>query len=316
MSPQLITPFLEAQGFCLLDGGLATELEAMGWSLDNPLWSAHLLDKHPDVIRAAHYRYLEAGADIIATATYQATFAGFQAQGFSTTDIEKLLLRSVELAAEARADFWRSPARRHSRQFPLIAASIGPYGAYLANGAEYTGHYKLSPNELHHFHQTRFSLLAQSPADLLAFETIPKLEEAKVLCQLLKAHPNTNAWLSFSCRDETHIAEGLSFQDTLVELPFNDQLVALGFNCCTPQWSQNLISVLAQHSPYPIVVYPNSGEGWNAAEHCWIPADQAHHFDKLALQWHKAGAQLIGACCRSRPADIRAMRAVLTEYQG
>ena len=203
-----LLPFVRLHGRIVLDGGLATALEARGHDLNDDLWSAKVLMEDPDAIRQVHLDFLRAGADCITTATYQATFAGFSASGVSDEDAVKLLVRSIDLAVETRDSFWANPENRYGRLRPLVAASIGPYGAFLADGSEYTGNYGIDAAELHAFHERRWHILAESRADLLACETIPSRLEAEVLLRLLRDTPHRWAWMSFSCRDGGHVSDG------------------------------------------------------------------------------------------------------------
>ncbi|MCB0086205.1 MAG: homocysteine S-methyltransferase, partial [Caldilineaceae bacterium] len=223
----------------ILDGALATELEVRGADLNDPLWSAKLLLEDPTLIRQLHYDYLMAGADVISTASYQASFPGFMARGLSHEEAAALILRSVQLATEARRDFLQEQTTRPIP--PLIAASVGPYGAYLHNGAEYTGNYGLTVEELVAWHRPRMALLAHSGADLLACETIPSLEEGEALVQLLAEFPETPAWLSFACAGGATIAHGEPFRDAVALANRREQIVAVGVNCTAPRHIESLL---------------------------------------------------------------------------
>ncbi len=165
--------------YLILDGGLATQLEARGHDLGDALWSARLLRDAPAEIQAVNREYLAAGADVISTASYQATVSGFMSQGLSETEAIELIRRSVQLACAARDEFWNTPSNQQGRQSPLVAASIGAYGAYLANGAEYTGDYDLDEAGLLNFHHRRWFILAAQNPDIMLCETIPSLVEAR-----------------------------------------------------------------------------------------------------------------------------------------
>ena len=199
---------LARQGFVLLDGGLATELERRGHDLDDPLWSAKVLLEDPGAIRAAHRTYLDAGADCVITATYQATFQGLAARGVDSSRAEGVLLKAVDLAVRARDDFRAGQANREGRLRPVVAAGIGPYGAFLADGSEYRGDYGIGARALADFHRRRLRLLAGSPADMLACETLPSLGEARVLAALARETTAKPVWFSFTCRDEGHLSDG------------------------------------------------------------------------------------------------------------
>ena len=311
--PSPLQPFLTQQGYLLLDGGLATELEQRGFDLNTPLWSAQILQSQPEAIKAVHRAYLEAGADCLITASYQASFLGFQSQGFSAAETKMLLQRSVDLAGEARSDYLaQADAERADRLPPLIAASIGPYGAYLADGSEYRGNYGISNAQLRDFHQARWEILAASGADLLACETIPSQQEAEVLLALLEETPDVYAWLSFSCRDEQHIGEGTPLRDCARLLAEHERVVAIGINCTAPQHIPALIQEVAAAAPAkPIIVYPNSGEEYHSHDKSWSGDRDAVIFSEAAKSWHAAGATVIGGCCRTGPGHIQSICTVL-----
>jgi homocysteine S-methyltransferase len=303
-----IQHFLDQQGLLILDGGLATELEARGHDLHDDLWSARLLLAEPDAIRQLHADYLAAGADCLITASYQATIAGFRQRGLNRAEAEALLQRSVSLALAARETFWAVEANRPGRSRPLVAASIGPYGAYLADGSEYNGRYGLDTAALVSFHQERWHLLSQSGADLLACETIPSAIEAQALAQLLAQTASVYAWFSFSCRDGRHINDGTPLADCVALLNRYDRVAAVGVNCTAPQHISSLIAQIRQVSVKPIVVYPNSGETYDAANGRWSGEANPADFAAAGEQWWAAGATLIGGCCRTGPDHIRQIR--------
>lgn len=304
-------PFLEKQAAVILDGGLATELEAWGYDLRDPLWSARLLLEEPEAIRQVHLAYLRAGADCIITASYQATIIGFQQRGLSEAEAQNLILKAVELAVSARDEFWSNPQNQVGRQWPLVAASVGPYGAYLANGAEYTGDYDLDMAGLVAFHRPRWQLLAHSPADLLACETIPSFIEAQALAHLLQETPGRVAWFCFSGRDEHHISDGTPLATCAQWLEPVEQLIAIGLNCTAPHLIPSLIQQLQPATSKPIVVYPNSGERYDPVQKCWSGDNIPEEFGTGAREWRKLGAALIGGCCRTRPGHIVALRSRL-----
>ena len=303
---------IKTQGFLLLDGGFATELERRDFDLNHPLWSARLLDSHPAAIQDVHASYLSAGADVIISASYQASLPGFAEQGIPENTAAQLLKKSVHLARAARDEYWATdPSMAKGK--PLVAASIGPYGAYLANGAEYHGNYGVSENVLRDFHQARWEILAAAGPDLLACETIPSFLEAVVLREILESNRTFSAWMSFSCRDEQHIADGTPIRKCAEMLKDCEQIVAIGINCTSPAFIPDLIAEIVAAAPEkPVVVYPNSGEKYDAASHCWTGTASATDFGHAALQWHREGARLIGGCCRTTPAHIRQIRASLS----
>ncbi|MEV0384450.1 homocysteine S-methyltransferase [Nonomuraea sp. NPDC050643] len=284
----------------VLDGGLATLLERLGADLRDELWSARLLLEEPGLIRRAHADYFAAGADVATTASYQATFPGFARRGLDRARAERLIRLSVELAGQARDEAGRG----------LVAASVGPYGAYLANGAEYTGDYDLDEDGLYAWHLPRWEVLAGAGADLLACETIPSYPEARALARLLDATPGVKAWVSFSCRDAERLNDGTPIREAAALFGGNPRVVAVGVNCTAPRHLPGLIACLS--GGLPVVVYPNSGETWDAAGRRWLGLADPMEFGQAAKEWERAGASLIGGCCRTTPEHIRQIRAHLS----
>ena len=293
--------FLQRSGLVVLDGGLATELERRGANLNDPLWSARLLIEQPELIRAVHLDYFRAGADVATTASYQATFEGLARRGFDPEATAALLRKSVALASEARDEFWSEPSQRSNRLRPLVAASIGPYGAMLADGSEYRGRYGLSEQALIDFHRPRMAVLASSGAEVLACETIPCAVEARALAKLLPEFADMPAWISFSCRDGLHDCEGELIADCARQLQDCAQVVAVGINCTAPQHVESLLQELRKATDKPLLAYPNSGEHYDAQSKSWNGCATPLEFARRASGWQAAGARLIGGCCRTTP---------------
>jgi homocysteine S-methyltransferase len=291
-------------GVRVLDGAMATELGARGACIDGPLWSARVLEEAPEKILAVHRAYIEAGADCIETASYQVSRTGYAECGMPAKRADEALLRSVELARRAAAEF-------SGRQI-VIAASLGPYGAALHNGAEYTGDYACSLADLVHFHRERIEVLAAARGterpDLLAFETLPSLEEAQALGEALKGWPELRAWFSFTCRDGRHVAHGELLADCAAFVAGLPQTAAIGVNCTQPRLIGELIGELRSASGKPIIVYPNSGEGWDAANRLWTGTQDVAAFGRMAEEWFRAGAQMVGGCCRTGPEHIASVK--------
>jgi homocysteine S-methyltransferase len=306
--------FFAHSGFVMLDGALATELERRGSVLDDALWSARILLENPDLIRQVHYDYLAAGADVITTASYQATFTGFARRGLDHEQAADLMRLSVGLALEARDSFWAEPANRTGRERPLVAVSVGPYGAYLADGSEYRGDYGLSLAELMDFHRPRMAVLAAAGADLLACETIPCQVEGEALVTLLHEFPAVPAWLSFSCRNSQEVAGGEPFAGCAALANQSDQIVAVGVNCTAPRYIEDLLHIAHRVTKKPLLCYPNSGEAWDPHNNCWVGSTGITDFHTPAQRWRAAGATLIGGCCRTTPEDIRDMRQALAAH--
>jgi len=300
----LFDPILQRRGIVLLDGALATELEARGADLADPLWSAKLLLTEPNLIRQLHDDYFMAGADVTITASYQATFAGLAARGLSEAQAADLMRLSVQLALDARAAY---TALQPAPVQPLVAASVGPYGAYLHDGSEYTGDYGLTVEALMDWHRPRMAILATSGADLLACETIPSLAEGEALVRLLAEFPDSPAWLSFSARDGNHLSHGEPFRDAVALADECTQVIAVGVNCTAPRHVESLLRSAEGQTKKPLLAYPNSGERWDAAAQCWLPGTGEADFARAAMRWYDAGARLIGGCCRTGPAEIKAL---------
>jgi homocysteine S-methyltransferase len=292
----------------VLDGALATELESRGADLRDSLWSARCLIERPELIREVHLDYFRAGADVATTATYQATFEGFARRGIERRAAAQHMREAVALAIGARDEFWAAAENRAGRLRPLVAASIGPYGAMLADGSEYRGDYALDDNALADFHRPRLRVLADAGADLLACETIPCLREARVLAGLLRELPDTPAWISFSCKDGRHNCEGENMGACAAELHGHPQIVAVGVNCTAPQYITPLLRTMREATDKPLVIYPNSGESYDAAAKQWSGGPGAIQIGQQARDWYAEGARLIGGCCRSSPRDIRAVK--------
>ncbi len=305
-------PFFRAQGFVLLDGGLATALEDRGHDLRDPLWSARVLLDAPEEVRTVHLDYLRAGADCIETVTYQATVESLRSRGLTDTEAEAQLHLAVRLAVEARDAFWADPANREGRVRPLVAASVGPYGAYLADGSEYTGRYDLDEDALAAWHRTRWRILADSSADLLACETIPSGAEARALVRLLLETPGRWAWISFQCRDERSLADGTPLEEAVADCEHAERVVGIGVNCVPPERVGPLLDVVRSVSTKPVVAYPNSGDRYDPLTGTWRPGAAA--FAPGAVnEWRARGARVVGGCCRVGPADISRMRSALLQ---
>ncbi|MEL6255975.1 MAG: homocysteine S-methyltransferase [Bacteroidota bacterium] len=292
----------------LLDAGLASLLEAKGHNLDHPLWSAYLLKDHPQSIYEAHLDHLRAGARIITTASYQASFPGFREIGIEINEASDLLLRSVQLADEARETF----TEEHDTQI-WIAASIGPYGAYLADGSEYRGNYGISREELKAFHRERIEVLLESEADFFACETLPSLEEAIVLAEILQEYQKA-AWISFSCQDHEKTNEGQYLKDCVEALEGFEEIFAIGVNCSPPQYITALITEMKKaKTNKQIIVYPNSGEEYHPENKNWSGESNLKACRTWTSEWIEAGADIIGGCCRMLPTHLNEMKIALKD---
>ncbi|WP_228183689.1 homocysteine S-methyltransferase [Streptomyces anulatus] len=280
-------------GPVLLDGGLSNQLEAQGCDLSDALWSARLLADAPEQIEAAHLAYLRAGARVLITASYQATFEGFGRYGLDRAGTEALLARSVELARGAADAARRADPGRET----WVAASVGPYGAMLADGSEYRGRYGLSVRELERFHRPRVAALAAAGPDALALETVPDLEEAEALVRVAE-ETGVPYWLSYSVAGGRTRA-GQPLEEAFAVAAGRDSVLAVGVNCCDPEEAQGAVEQAVAVTGRPAVVYPNSGEGWDAGARGWTGRGT---FDPGRVRaWTRAGARLVGGCCRVGP---------------
>jgi homocysteine S-methyltransferase len=288
----------------VLDGGLATELEARGHDLSDRLWSARLLLTDPAAIEDVHVAYYEAGAQVATTASYQATIAGFAAAGLDREDALALVRRSVELARNAR-DQVRDAHGEDEARPRLVAGSVGPYGAMLADGSEYRGDYDPGRQALADFHRPRIEALVEAGADLLAIETIPTVREAEVLVELLD-DVDVPAWLSYSCRERARTSAGEPITEA-VALGDHERVVAVGVNCTAPRLLPDLLVAAGMATDTPLVAYPNSGDRWDPDARRWLADDGGRYDPARVATWTALGVRWLGGCCGTRPADIAAL---------
>jgi homocysteine S-methyltransferase len=293
----------------LLDGGLATELERRGHDLSDDLWSARLLLDRPDEIVATHRSYFAAGARVATTSSYQASFEGFARRGCSIDEAADLMRRSVRLARDA-AD----AAQADDGVRRWVAASIGPHGAVLADGSEYSGDYGVSDAFLRDFHTARIELLLDAEPDLLALETVPSEQEAAVLLEVLvDLRPPVPAWLSLTCADGSRTRRGEDVRAVFALATGHPGVVAVGVNCTAPEYVAGLVAAAVEVTGKPGVAYPNSGEGWDGVGRRWVRGPGEVGVDPAAaLEWVESGARFVGGCCRVTPDDIAALAAAIT----
>ncbi len=299
----IIDAYLKKYPFIVLDGALATELELMNFDLSNGLWSAKVLYENPSAIKKIHRSYLDAGADCIITASYQATITGFVSKGYTWQKAEDIIKFSVRLAKDAIDEYLHEENIRELK--PFIAGSAGSYGAFLANGSEYRGDYKLSKKEYIDFHKRRVELLIEAGADIIAFETFPRLDEAAAVLEMMEEYKNHFCWIVFSAKDDSKISDGELFNNCVKELNGFESLAAVGINCSSPSVIKPLISNAIEYSIKPLIIYPNSGEVYNIKCSCWKGLKDEIFFGDLAQDWYKAGAKIIGGCCQIGPDQIK-----------
>ena len=299
---------LDEQEIIILDGALGTELESRGYDVSGKLWSAQYLLDQPRIIQNVHESYVRAGSDIITTSSYQASIPAFIEAGLTTEKAYNLLKETVFLARKAIENTWQalSPEEQKQRLYPLVAGSVGPYAAYLADGSEYTGDYQLSEEEFRDFHRPRIQALLEAGSDLLAIETIPNGAEAAAILRLLaEEFPQAETYLSFVAQAENAISDGTKIEELGNLAQESPQVLAVGFNCTAPHLIAPLLDGLGQVCNKPFLTYPNSGETYNGLTKTWHDdPEQERSLLENSKLWQEQGVQLFGGCCRTRPEDI------------
>ena len=298
------------EGPVTIDGGFATELEALDYDLSSDLWSARLLEDGPAAVEAVHLNYLRADARVCITASYQASQETFATASIPAADADRLIATSVTLAQAARASFERE---QPDAPFTLVAASLGPYGAMMANGQEYTGDYEgAGVEEIVRFHRPRVAALLGSGPDVLAWETIPNLLEADAIARLQDEFAGPAAWVSFQCRDGGHIADGSPIEDAIARIKDAPGIRAVGCNCTAPEHVLELIERCRTAAPeLAVIVYPNDGRVWDGMAREWAVGGAGGFPADTVRSWAAAGATLIGGCCGVTPAGVSAIAAAL-----
>ncbi len=298
-----IADVIARHGTLVIDGAMSTALEALGADLNDTLWSAKVLYEAPELIERVHYDYFKAGANAAITASYQATEAGFATKGFAAARAAELVELSVELAKRAREKVLAEDASLLKDDL-LIAGAIGPYGAYLADGSEYTGRYQLTKDEFVAFHKLRLESLIKAGADLLAIETQPRMDEIETLLSMLEGR-DVVCWVTMTLADEGHLPDGTTLEEAARRLDANPHVEAFGLNCIKRELAEPALARLASQSKKPLIVYPNSGETYDPATKTWHhPVAGGHDWSHFVPRWQGAGARCIGGCCRTLPRDI------------
>lgn len=288
-----LSSLLERRPLLLLDGAMGTELARRGFDLRDPLWSAKILLEAPDAVTAVHLDYLAAGAELICTASYQVSEEGFEQKGLTRQDARRALHLAYTLAETA--------VRQHSERAPDtdrgIAVSLGPYGAILADGSEYTGAYAISHAQLVRFHRGRLAVVADTGASLVAMETLPTLEEAEAVLEALEALPELKVWLSFVPGTPSSAITTLRGRN----------IAAVSLNCGPSELVLREAGFTARSSPYPVLAYPNRGGTWDAEAKLWRDAQEASVLDWVDAA-RGSGLSGLGGCCGVSPAEIARMR--------
>ncbi|KAJ4348330.1 AdoMet-homocysteine methyltransferase [Didymosphaeria variabile] len=319
---KLSTLLAEGKGV-VLDGALATYLETLGADISSALWSASLLRTNPSLIQQTHATYFSHASQIATTSSYQASLPGL-IEHLSITESEavELVRESVLLAQRARDDYLSS-TKLHvehahgAKDRLLVAGSVGPYGAYLADGSEYTGSYTLTSSQYQYFHRGRIAALVDAGVHVLAIETIPNFVETRALLDLLQTEfPHIEAWFAFTLQpsDATRIADGTPVADVVALLQGYDNAVAVGVNCVAPELALAGLREMRKGTGKPLIVYANSGEKWDAKKRDWKGGKPGG--GELAV-WVRdawdAGARIIGGCCRTGPEDMANVAQTLGE---
>ncbi len=292
--------------FAILDGALATELERRGADINHPLWSAKLLYENPALIRQVHLAYLDAGADIITTATYQASLQGFLNQGFSQSEAFSLMRSSTLLALEARTKWLETHPEAYDTP-PWVAISMGTYGASLADGSEYHGRFGVPFQVIREYHLQKLEILLPAGGDMLLFETIPCLLEIEAIVDILPNVPDLPVAVSMTCANAQHLRSGEPVAEAIHLLNACPHVNVLSYNCTHPRHIEGLLQFTRDCTEKILMVYPNSGEGWDPIRKTWIDRPTRKSIAHYAPLWLKAGASIIGGCCRTTPEDIAAL---------
>jgi S-methylmethionine-dependent homocysteine/selenocysteine methylase len=285
----------------VLDGGLATQLEAQGHNLRDSLWSARLLRDEPKAVTTAHRAFFAAGADVAITASYHASYTGFANVGIDEDEATRLLALSVELARRAQ------PADRPT----FVAGSVGLYGVVWADATEYTGDYRrATDDDIAVEQRRRIRAMVDAGADLLALETIPSGREAVILGDLLDELPHVEAWVTFCCRDGHHLSDGTPIGDAVRAVTRTGRVTAVGVNCTAPPHVESLLADARCVTNLPLVAYPNWGRVWDDRRWDWVGGAGVLEFPPELLDgWYAAGARVIGGCCGIGPTGIAGVAA-------
>ena len=309
-----IQDVLDKNGIMVIDGSMATALEALGANTKSSLWTAAALAEQPELVRQVHLDYFRAGADCGITCSYQATIPGLTSHGYSVAEAERIISDSVKIFLEARDEWWEEEGRDAGRAYPVCLAGIGPYGAYLADGSEYRGNYGVSDQVLYDFHRRRMELLAEAGADVLLIETQPSLNEVLIEAEIAE-DLGVDYWVSFSCRDGLRINEGDFIRDCADALSKGHPgLKMIGVNCSKPEYIVSLIHELRNAADLPVGVYPNSGLAYDPATKTWAAPEGLPDFGSYALEYMKAGASAVGGCCTTDAGHIRQVTEMRDRY--
>ena len=314
MKKATIQDVLEKNKIMVIDGSMATALEALGANTNSSLWTAAALAEQPELVKQVHLDYFRAGADCGITCSYQATIPGLMAHGYTEAQAETLIADSVGLFLAAREEWWEEEGRAQGRAYPVCLAGIGPYGAFLADGSEYKGNYGVSDQVLYDFHRRRAEILTDAGADVLLIETQPSMKEVRIAAEIAE-DLGMDYWISFSCRDGQHINEGDLIRNCAAELSEGyPRLKMIGVNCSKPEYIASLIREIKSATDLPIGVYPNSGLVYDPATKTWSAPEGQLDFGAYALSYMKEGAAAVGGCCTTNADHIRQVAEIRDKF--
>lgn len=287
----------------VLDGAMSTPLERLGADTNNDLWTAKALIDNEELVYEVHKMYFEAGADLIITDTYQANVQAFEKVGYSEKEARNLIKKAVKIAQKARDDYENKTGKHN-----YIAGTIGPYGAYLANGSEYRGDYELSTKEYQQFHLPRIEELVTTGVDILAIETQPKLDEVLAILELLKKkYPQQKVYVSYTLSDDDTISDGTPLPRAIHALEDYSQVIAVGINCVKLELVEPALKNMKEITDKHLIVYPNSSAVYDPKSKTWSQPKTSVTFEELIPNWYEAGARIIGGCCTTGPKEIKAV---------
>ncbi|TDM50423.1 homocysteine S-methyltransferase [Macrococcoides goetzii] len=279
------------QDIVILDGGFGTTVEQFGYDVKHELWSSNLLQSNPEAVYIVHQAFVDSGAEIILTNTYQASVQSFLNIGIDRQAARKYLEKAVELATRAADDK------------AIVAGSLGPYGAMLGNGSEYTGDYKETEEDYIQYHKERLDILIEAGVNVFAFETIPNIEEIKAVKTMLCDYPSIEAWVSVTLKDSDHLSDGTSLEEVIRVVNEIDNVLAFGVNCTSVKVIDGAVDKLIALSDKPLILYPNGGRKYDAVNKIWIDQHDASLVE-AAVRWKDKGVKIIGGCCQVGPEEI------------
>lgn len=287
-------------GVVVLDGGLGTLLERRGLDTSGDLWSARVLYEKPESIADAHREFFASGARVAISGSYQLSFEGAARLGISEDATSELFRTSVDLARAAAAEV--------TEMKTWVAASVGPYGAMLADGSEYRGDYMISESGLRRWHSRRLEAISSAGADFMAAETLPGIREVAAVCEAFEDHGVTG-WISLTpVRGRTRTGEEL--REVFALAATSPAVSGIGVNCCDPLEVAGAIRTAREVTDLPVIVYPNAGGHWEERSHTWGSSGEFPVSEVVG--WMHAGASVIGGCCRVMPGTIAEIAAAVS----